>query len=193
VVEIVTERLVLRPMREEDLPAVVAYRRDPEVARYQTWEPGFSMADAEDLLAHQTTCEFGQAGDEWVGLTAVDRLDGTVHGDCAARVLTTPRATAEVGVTFAPASQGRGLAAEALTAVVDTLFAEHGIHRVIAETDDRNPAVHRLLERLGFRCEGRLVEADWCKGEWVTLRMFAVLAREWATRPAAPPPRDLRR
>jgi RimJ/RimL family protein N-acetyltransferase len=54
------------------------------------------------------------------------------------------------------------------------------MHRVYAEADDRNVAVHRLLERLGFRCEARLVEADWFKGEWTTLRTYAVLRREWA-------------
>jgi hypothetical protein len=46
-----------------------------------------------------------------------------------------------------------------------------GSHRVYAQADDRNVAVHRLLERLGFRCQARLVEADWFKGEWTTLRM----------------------
>ena len=50
-----------------------------------------------------------------------------------------------------------------------------------AEADDRNEAVHRLFERLGFRCEARLVEADWFKGEWTTLRTYAALRREWAT------------
>ena len=77
------------------------------------------------------------------------------------------------------AGQGRGLASEALGAVVDRLFAELRMHRVVAETDDRNVAVHRLLERLGFRCEARLVEADWFKHEWCTLRTYALLRREW--------------
>jgi RimJ/RimL family protein N-acetyltransferase len=45
--------------------------------------------------------------------------------------------------------------------------------------DDRNTAVQRLLERLGFRCEARHVEADWFKGEWTTLRVYAILDREW--------------
>ena len=45
--------------------------------------------------------------------------------------------------------------------------------------DDRNFAVHQLLERPGFRCEARFVEADWFKGEWSTLRVFAVLRRDW--------------
>jgi RimJ/RimL family protein N-acetyltransferase len=39
--------------------------------------------------------------------------------------------------------------------------------------------VHRLLERLGFRCEARLVEADFFKGDWCTMRTYAVLRREW--------------
>ena len=42
---IVTERLVLRPFRDEDLDAIVAYRNDPEVARYQDWD-GISRDDA---------------------------------------------------------------------------------------------------------------------------------------------------
>jgi RimJ/RimL family protein N-acetyltransferase len=62
--------------------------------------------------------------------------------------------------------------------VIAELFDEHGMHRVYAEADDRNVAVHRLLERLGLRCEARLVEADWFKGEWSTLRVFAVLRRQ---------------
>jgi RimJ/RimL family protein N-acetyltransferase len=183
VAEIVTERLRLRPFRADDLPAFVAYRSEPEVARYQSWDTSYSMADAERFLASQRDVELGAPG-AWVQLAAVDRRGGTLCGDCAVHVLTTQPATAEVGVTFAPAHQGAGLASEALMAVITALFAEHGLHRVYAETDDRNVAVHRLLARVGFRCEARLVEADWFKGEWTTLRIFAVLRREWEDRAA---------
>jgi RimJ/RimL family protein N-acetyltransferase len=178
VVEILTERLRLRPFRPDDLPAFVAYRSDPDVARYQSWDTTYSMADAERFLASQRDAELGTPG-AWVQLAAVDRASGTLCGDCAVRVLADQPATAEVGVTLAPAHQGSGLAAEALAGVIGELFERHGLHRVYAESDDRNVAVHRLLERLGFRCEARLVEADWFKGEWSTLRVFALLRREW--------------
>jgi RimJ/RimL family protein N-acetyltransferase len=180
VVEIVTERLRLRPFRADDLAAFVAYRREPEVARYQSWDTSYSMVDAEQFLASQRDVELGMPG-AWVQLAAVDRRSGTLCGDCAVRVVTDQPATAEVGVTLAPAHQGSGLATEALAAVIAEMFEEHGLHRVYAHADDRNVAVHRLLERLGFRCEARLVEADWFKGEWTTLRVFAVLRREWGT------------
>jgi aminoglycoside 6'-N-acetyltransferase len=178
VTEIATERLTLRPFRAEDLPAFVAYRSHPDVARYQGWDMSFSMADAERFLASQEGVAFGEPG-PWLQLAAIDRASGELCGDCAVHVLTDQPATAEVGVTLAPERQGSGLAGEALGAVVARLFTDHAMHRVYAETDDRNGAVHRLLERLGFRCEARLVEADWFKDEWTTVRVFAVLRREW--------------
>jgi RimJ/RimL family protein N-acetyltransferase len=177
-VEILTERLRLRPFRAADLPAFVAYRSAPEVARYQSWDSTYSLADAEALLASQEHAVFGRPG-AWVQLAAVDRVTGALCGDCAVRVVTDQPATAELGITLAPDHQGAGLAGEALAAVMSRLFEDHAVHRIYAEADDRNLDVHRLLERLGFRCEARLVEADWFKGEWSTLRVYAILRREW--------------
>jgi RimJ/RimL family protein N-acetyltransferase len=176
---IVTERLCLRPFQAADLAAFVAYRSAPDVARYQSWDTTFSLADAERFLAEQEQVEFGRPGG-WVQLAATDLQTGELCGDCAVHVLADQPGTAEVGVTFAPAHQGTGLAREALSAVVTRLFEDHGLHRIYAEADDRNVAVHRLLERLGFRCEARLVEADWFKDEWTTLRIYAILRREFS-------------
>jgi RimJ/RimL family protein N-acetyltransferase len=176
---IVTERLLLRLLQSEDVPAFAAYRRDPDVARYQSWDTSYTRADGERLVASQRGVEFGDPG-PWVQVAAVDRATGALCGDCAVRVASDQPQTAEVGVTVAPAQQGSGLATEALGAVVTRLFEQHDIHRVYAQADDRNVAVHRLLERLGFRSEARLVEADWFKGEWTTLRTYAILRREWA-------------
>jgi RimJ/RimL family protein N-acetyltransferase len=58
-----TERLRLRPFQVEDLEAFVAYRGDPEVARYQSWDRTYSMADAESFLSSQRELVFGQPGD----------------------------------------------------------------------------------------------------------------------------------
>jgi RimJ/RimL family protein N-acetyltransferase len=177
-VEIVTERLVVRTFRVDDLEAFVAYRSDPEVARYQSWDSPYSMADAESLLHSLSGLVFGQPG-EGLQLAIADQASGTICGDCFVRVLTDQPETAEIGVTLARASQGRGLATEALTALLTELFARRGLHRVFAEADDRNSPVRRLLESLGFRCEARHVEADWFKGEWSTLCLYAMLNREW--------------
>ena len=181
--EIVTDRLRLRPFEHADLPAFVAYRSHPDVARFQSWDTTYSLADAKAFLASQEGLVLGSPGD-WVQLAALDRHSGELCGDCAVLVLDDQPATAEVGITFAPEHQGGGLATEALTGVISALFELHELHRVFAQADDRNLAVQRLLERLGLRCEARLIEADWFKGEWTTLRTYATLRREWRHDPA---------
>ncbi len=175
---ILTERLLLRPFERVDLEAFAAYRSDPDVARYQSWSTPYTLADAERFLEGQLEAGADQPGG-WRQLAVVERASGRLCGDCAIHLVAGQPATAELGVTLAPASQGRGLAAEALGALVTTLFERRGLHRVFACADDRNHPVQRLLERLGFRREARLVEADWCKGEWATLVVYALLAREW--------------
>ena len=121
---------------------------------------------------------FGEPG-RWAQVAIADRAGGALLGDCAVHVLADQPRTAEIGVTLAPGSQGRGVGREALDALVTALFADYGMHRVIAQVDERNHAMQRLCERLGFRLEATFVEADWFKGEWTTLRVYAVLAREW--------------
>jgi RimJ/RimL family protein N-acetyltransferase len=157
----------------------VAYRRDPGIARYQSWDETYSLADAERLLADLAGVRLGQPG-VWVQTAVAERATGELVGDCASHVLPEPPGCAEIGVTLAGAHHGRGLAGEAVGRLVRALFEQHDIRRVIAEVDDRNRAAQRLLDGLGFRLEARFVEADWFKGEWTTLRVYAMLRRELA-------------
>ena len=175
--EIVTERLVLRLLQPEHVPAFAAYRRDPDVARYQSWDSSYSEADSERLVASQQGVDFGAPG-PWVQVAAIDRVSGELRGDCAVRVTMNPGPPRSASPSRPPA-RAPDWRPRRCGAVVARLFEQHDIHRVYAEADDRNVAVQRLLERLGFRCEARLVEADWFKGEWTTLRTYAILRREW--------------
>ncbi len=177
-----TERLRIEPLAGIDIEAFTAYRREPAVARYQSWDASYSESDATQLVAGQPTTELPVAGD-WLQLALHDAgNDRRLVGDVAVHRLADQPDTFEIGVTLAPADQGRGLGSEAVVAVVDALFSSHGAHRVIADCDARNDAVRALLARVGLRHESRQVDADWCKGEWTTVDRFAVLASEWLGR-----------
>ena len=183
---LVGARVVVRDLRAGDLPVLVGYRRDPSVARYQSWTTDFDLTAAQALLAGQQAPSSDTGSDRltppagaWRQLAIADGRSDALLGDAAVHTLADQPDTYEIGITMALANQGRGLAREALTLVCDELFGAVGAHRVIAEADDRNGAVHRTLEALDLRLEGRFVDADWCKGEWTTLRCYAVLAEEW--------------
>ncbi len=99
-------------------------------------------------------------------------------------------ALAIIGYSMSPAHQGRGYATEAAGALVDRLFDRLHVHRVAATLDPANVSSARVLERLGFRYEGRGVKAAYVRGEWADDDRYAILADErlaWRERPHGPP------
>ena len=178
-----TARLRLRRFTAADLPALIAYRNDPEVARYQGWET-FSAEEADAFLHGQDATEPGAPG-AWLQIAMEEKASGTVVGDCALHVREDDARQGEIGFTLSRAHQGRGLAREAVTAVLDYAFGTLGLHRMIAVTDARNAAAPALLERIGMRREGHFLQNVWFKGAWGDELQFAVLAEEWLGRRAA--------
>ncbi len=177
-----TSRLVLRRFTPADAPAFAAYRSDPDVARYQSWDAPVTLDDAVELVG---TLSAGKPRDLGWFQYAVERVEQPgLIGDVGV-CRTDGGRQAELGFTFAPEHQGRGYAAEAVRRVVEFLLVEEGLHRVTAGADGRNVRSARLLERVGFRREGHLVASTWMKGEWTDDLLFGLLASEWGGRPAA--------
>jgi RimJ/RimL family protein N-acetyltransferase len=176
-VALTTARLTIEPLAGRDVDVFTEYRRDPDVARFQSWDVDYSRADAERLVADQPDGRLPSPG-SWLQLAVRETGSDVLLGDLAVHRLEDQPDTFEIGVTLAPSSQRRGIATEALTALLDHLFDDEHAHRVVASCDARNDAVARLLTRVGFRQESRQVDADWFKGEWTTLDGYALLARE---------------
>jgi RimJ/RimL family protein N-acetyltransferase len=172
--------LVIAPLAADDIAAFVAYRRDPDVARYQSWSPEFDDADAGRLLEAQAGRDFPEAG-EWMQF-ALRSPSGELLGDLAVYVFDDQPDTYELGVTVSPGAQGRGVARSGLVAAIDHLVAVRGAHRVILTLDERNEPMRRVCAGIGLRHEGTAREADWFKGEWTSVETWAVLGAEWRGR-----------
>jgi RimJ/RimL family protein N-acetyltransferase len=178
--EIVTRRLTLAPLATGDAVALFAYRSLPEVTRFQTWQPS-SLEDALRFVEACNAVAFDTPG-TWSQLGIRLRESGQLVGDLGVHFLE-DGAQVEIGFSLAPASQGRGLATEAVRGVLDHLLVRLHKHRVIASVDPRNEASLRLLRRVGMRQEAHFRESLQFGGEWVDDVVFAVLASEWR-RPA---------
>ena len=176
-----TERLELRRFRSDDVAVFRAYRSDPEVARYQSWEAPLSTVDAQELVDEFAGLVPDAPG--WFQYAVELRGTSALIGDVGVN-LHENRMQAEIGFTFAREHQGHGYATEAVSRVVDHLLVSQGLRRVSAECDARNTASARLLERVGFRREGHRPEFTWLKGEWTDDLLFGLLARDWLVRDA---------
>jgi len=109
----------------------------------------YTLADAERWIAfatgQQPETNFAIA----VGGEAVGGIGLTLHDDVE-------RCSAEVGYYVGRAYWGRGIATAALRVVAAHAFAAHSLTRVYALPFADNAASVRVLEKAGFRCEGRL-------------------------------------
>lgn len=173
-----TPRLDVRRFCPADVDAFVAYRADPEVARYQSWSD-YTLDLGAALLEDMQHGEPGVPG-EWYQFALEDRSTGMLVGDLALKVDEHEHRAAEVGFTLALEQQGRGYATEALRALVGFAFETYVLHRIFAVTDTLNGPANALLERVGMRREGHFVENIYFKGSWGSEFLFAVLDREWA-------------
>lgn len=170
-------RILLRRFRADDLPALIAYRSDPEVARYQSWSR-LNEASARAFLAELDRSEPGTRG-VWFQFAVALKTTDQLIGDCALMVRADDTRQAEIGYTFARQFQGQGYATEAVGRLLEYLFHTLNIHRVIAQVDCRNERSVALLERVGFRREGQLLQSFWLKGQWIDEYLYALLALEW--------------
>ncbi len=175
--DIETERLVLRPLQPDDAAAVFRYRSDPEVYRYQHWEPS-SVSEVDEFIARMTTVEPDTPG-TWYQVAICSRDTGQLIGDCGLRFPIERDHEAEFGISLAPEFHGMGYATEAVEAVLEYLFETLDKHRVFGSIDPRNLASLRLMERMGLRREAHFRESLWFKGEWADDVIYAMLRREW--------------
>jgi aminoglycoside 6'-N-acetyltransferase len=175
-----TQRLKLRPFQKTDLLPFVAYRSDPEVARYQGWDAPYPVEKAVAFIEDMAQSTPGTDGN-WHQFAVELRKTGDMIGDCAFHTLAQDNRQAEIGFTFARSHQGFGFATEAVNCLLTYLFEELELHRVTAVCDVENTASARLLERVGMRREAHFVDNIWFKGAWGSEYLYALLQYEWLT------------
>jgi RimJ/RimL family protein N-acetyltransferase len=154
-----TDRLILRRFSTDDIESFAAYRSDPDVARYQSWDPPFTRAQAQDFIEALADTDPDTPG-KWFQFAVVEASSGVHIGDLAAFVDGADPRLARIGFTLARAAHGNGYATEAATGLLDYLFVARHKHRVAADCDIRNAPSIAVLERLGMRREAHHRESS---------------------------------
>ena len=139
---------MLRRLALADLSAFQAYRRDPELARYQGWS---AMSDDEALaFLREMSAMPRPAPGEWLQLGIADADGVRIVGDIGL-CLAADAGHAEIGFTLAADAQGRGIATAAVREAIAWLFEVTTATQVRGITDARNLPSIRLMERVGMR------------------------------------------
>lgn len=159
---LVTERLVLRRARWDDVDALHRIFTQPEAMRFWSRPPHTDVEQTRAWLASMIEAPPEHSEDFIV------EHEGRAIGKAGFHRLP------EIGFIIDPAFWGRGLAREAVSAVLEHVFEARGVALAEADVDPRNEASLRLLERLGFEERGResrtwCVDGVWCDSVYLTL------------------------
>lgn len=150
-VHIDTARLVLRPVEQDDAqPIFEGYASRPEAVRYLIMTPSREVSETREFVR---TCRRDWEEGVRCVFAMVLRSSGETIGVVDAR---RRGSTVDVGYAMRPEHWGRGLMAEAVTALAGRCLAHAEIFRFQAFCDVDNPASARVMEKAGMQREGVL-------------------------------------
>ena len=132
----------------------------------------YRLADAESFIAMVQGMEPRTFFAIVVDGKVAGSIGYTMHDDVE-------RISAEIGYYVAVPFWGRGIATAALTAVTNYAFETHPIlRRVYAVPFAWSKASARVLEKAGYRLEGRMRESALKDGEVTDQLLYAILRSE---------------
>lgn len=164
----------LRIVEKDDLPQFAEMIGSPAFLGEYNPLKQISKAEVERILERPTDSQS----------FFIEKKDGSrvgfivyfyiFHPGLDARIL-------EIGYSLAPGERGKGYGSEAIDLMVDYLFLSSEGIRIQAQTDVRNAASQRALEKAGFKKEGTLRSAYFIRGGWRDAFIYSILREEWKT------------
>jgi aminoglycoside 6'-N-acetyltransferase len=186
-----TNRLILRPMEMSDVDDLLEYQSRPEIVRYIPWP---ERTREQVVVAAEKTLALGketllEEGDFLVLVWELKDLpefagsSGKVIGQSNMALKSIHDQCADIGWVTHQDFQRRGLAFEATQALMKYAFENFSLHRIIADIDTRAPRSAALAEKLGMRREAEFKDAEFFKGAWCDMWLYAILKREFPSTP----------
>jgi len=169
---LVTRRLRLRRFEPHDAADLHACFGDKGAMRIWNFPASKTMAETEKALVwlSKTTSPY-----DHLAWAICKRSNGRCIGMVAYHHKDAYHRRLQLGYIVAPKHQGSGFGTEAVRAVLDYCAGALHAHRIEALIHPDNVASTRLVERLGFRCEGGPSTDYWRIGDGYASVMIYVL------------------
>ena len=171
-----TERLTLRRLMVRDDADMYEYSKNKEVTEYLTWDAHPDVAYTREYLQYLGShYNIGDFFDWAVVLDSEDKMVGT----CGFTRFDYNNNSGEIGYVINPAYWGRGIAVEAVNAVMEFGFESLRLNRIEAKFIEGNSASMRVMEKAGMQFEVYNRRAMLIKGEYKTIGVYSILRDEY--------------
>lgn len=174
------EKVRFRELQDRDLPDLVRWWRNPEMALFQnlTVTPQPENAVVEMYRGWSTNTKPGN-----VGFSVVDRDTDVLVGHVTLYGASLPARAATLAVLIGADHVDRGYGTDAVRLLTDFGFMELGLHRIELRVFDYNERARAVYRKLGYTEEGTRRAVAFHHGEFHDEVIMAVLAGQWFTCP----------
>ncbi|MBQ6621479.1 MAG: GNAT family N-acetyltransferase [Mogibacterium sp.] len=174
-IEIKTDRLVLRPFREEDIDSFYKnYGSDPVVHKYVSFVPCRTEEETAEFVRSLTAHYDEESFYAWAMVE-----DGVVFGYVGLVNVDETADAAELRFSFGSKWWWKGYSTESTKAIRDLAFETIGIHRLYSSHHVENVSSGSTLLKIGMEPEGVLrggyKNED---GTYADMKQYSVLAED---------------
>ncbi len=171
-----TERLLLRKLSPEDTEDMYEYASLYETSKYLLWEPHPSPAYTADLIRFlQNEYRTERYSDFAIILKGSGKMIGTVGFTSYDE----KNSVMEVGYVISPDYWHRGIATEALKAILSISFNEFNVQRAEAKYMPENVYSRSVMEKCGMTYEGTARGRMLVKGVRRDIAYYSILKDEY--------------
>ena len=172
-VTIHTERLVLRPYEEADIPELAEMMNDELSAAWTSVPTPYTAADARRWVTRTAPAE--RAEGRGIVFAVSEHLTQRLVGTVSLMNTSWRFRTATIGYVVAPWARGEGYAAESALAVAAWLLGDQKFERMELRTAAGNTASQQVALKIGCLSEGvlrnaRTVRSRTEDGGWAEIR-----------------------
>ena len=173
--QVKTARLQFRPLEMRDKDDLFAIMSDPEVSKYNRWDVHQNRSQSQDYI--QAALDLYSQGQylEW----AICQSDNKLIGFFGIVWWLTDYASVELGFSLNRNYWNRGYISEALSALIQWGFKEMHINRFEAQCEINNLASQRVLEKLGWICEGILRQRVYFKESYRDMKLYSLISLDY--------------
>ena len=177
--ELRSSRILLRDLTDDDYETTQVYASNPNVVRHMAWGPN-SPDETRDFLGRAQATATASPRTDFEFAIVERGVEANRHvGGCGVMGRRLVHCEYEVGYCLAEHAWGRGLVSEAVTLMLGFAFGEMGAHRLYACIDPANTASQNVVEKAGFRLEGRQRRDTLIEGEWRDSLIYALVSDEY--------------
>ena len=172
-----TPRLQLRDIRLQDAEAIFAMRANGRVNQFIARPTMQDLANAQALVERTRNAYAQGAAIGWAGVL---RDGHTIIGTCGFNSIEPQNQHAEIGGEMATEYWGKGIAQEAVQAILRFGITTMGLHTIEAKVNPNNRGAIHVLESLGFQKEAHFKERIQFEGKFWDMAVYTLMRGDFA-------------